>query len=141
MIGVLLHLLHHLSPTGVLPWHNHFVHIKQRYPVVPVQRLQVQKNTSKVIQPYSLIVSGQENQVKIQNVHCTTNNCEALYYEILRPVHVSVEAIIVRNQFVASLLLLPPDQNQSKIDCVSLQLHCIIHFFCFRLKSIDHNLN
>ena len=58
----------------MLSWHNHFIHIKQRNPVVPVQRLQVQGYASKVIeviQPDSLIAAGQEeNQVKIHV--CTT---------------------------------------------------------------------
>ena len=68
------HLLHHFCPTVMLSWHNHFIHIKQRNPVVPVQRRQVQGYASKVIeviQPDSLIAAGQEeNQVKIHV--CTT---------------------------------------------------------------------
>ena len=60
-----MHLFHHLGPTVVLSWHNHFVHIKQRNPVVPtyMRTLWVDEYAPKAD---SLIVSGQENKAKLQ---------------------------------------------------------------------------
>ena len=32
------HLLHHVHPTIVLPWHNQLIHIQQSDPVIPVTK-------------------------------------------------------------------------------------------------------